>query len=1034
MVKGFEGKLAAASSPEELKTAKQLLKNDAIAGVWRMPDGRISAIFHDHNVYVRTDVRPGDPGGADCGLCGRNDRKLCAHAVAAIMYCGRFNQEIKAIDDGESKYAGLKYEGLDALAEKTSARPTAHVTLEALSAFPHVPSKWENAVFSVKLHGAERDYLGNLNNLRQLFFEKKLSIALKLGEFSLQDQQLIRFFSVNGEPDGANILLNSEQTAELFHSLIGFDRFSREGRKLYIRGERCEPVILRVSDASGVRLSPGIRIGETLIPIRNAKVITGRSGCWIGHLGEYYFIPATVDVGWLRSFYRTGEQSVSGGRISENLLRDGNFPVPVLDAESLELQQVPCRVLLGAIFDAESRKFHLRLNYLYDDGVYASGSGRIGRQGNRAFLRDECAELRLERELDMFGFRREGRIFTLDDPETAGTFLDRVLPAWLETRSNLCLEAPLAKLCSGGAGLPRATFSCKVLERRETGYLMQFELNAGTVRLGFRQTAQAVQSGRGYLECEGGVLAKLPESLCFFLRGAGNAITALDEEHRTFEIPFHAAHYFRHLVSGLPGACPGEIAAAADPAPAEHAAEFEFCGELRPYQIEGVEWMRKMTDNLFNVILADEMGLGKTVQLLALLASRLSRTGDPAMVICPSSLVSNWERESRRFVPALRVSAMSGGDRENRWEHIDEVDLVILSYATARRDAARIKKLHFSYLILDEAQHIKNPGTANSQNCKAVRATHRIVLTGTPLENSSEDLWSIMDFLHPGMLGSFTAFRRFYADLADRRDLQQDLAARVSPFLLRRTKAQVGQELPPKQERTLFCALDPEQRRLYEEIREHGLAQLAEMSRGDVRAGTEIFTTLLRLRQVCCHPALLPENAGGDVASAKFELLQEIVLEHLDSGHKLLLFSQFTSLLAKISEWLDAAGIPYEYLDGGTRNRQAHVDRFNRDPEIPLFLLSLKAGGTGLNLTAADTVVICDPWWNPAVELQAADRTHRIGQTRKVTLLKLLVKDSIEEKILEMQQQKQEIFDNVIDNPGAVSGKFSLDELRFLLS
>ena len=179
---------------------------------------------------------------------------------------------------------------------------------------------------------------------------------------------------------------------------------------------------------------------------------------------------------------------------------------------------------------------------------------------------------------------------------------------------------------------------------------------------------------------------------------------------------------------------------------------------------------------------------------------------------------------------------------------------------------------------------------------------------------------------------------------------------------------------------------------------------------------------------------MLPENAGDKVTSAKFELLQEIVLEHLDSGHKLLLFSQFTSLLAKISEWLDEAGIPYEYLDGGTRNRQAHVDRFNNDPAIPLFLLSLKAGGTGLNLTSADTVVICDPWWNPAVELQAADRTHRIGQTRQVTMLKLLVKDSIEEKILAMQQQKQEIFDNVIENPGAVSGKFSLEELRFLLS
>jgi hypothetical protein len=231
------------------------------------------------------------------------DGKLCAHAVAAIMYCGRFNQEIKPINDGESKYAGLKYEGLDTLAEKTPANPTAFLKLEALSAFPHEPSKWENAVFSVKLCGTERDYLGNLNNLRQLFFEKKLSIALKLSEFSLQDQQIIRFLAVNGEPDGSNILLNSEQTSELFHSLVGFNNFTRDGRALYIRGDRCEPVILRSAGKDDVTLSPGLKIGSALLPISGAKVITGRSGCWIGRLGEYFFVPAGCEISYMRSFF-----------------------------------------------------------------------------------------------------------------------------------------------------------------------------------------------------------------------------------------------------------------------------------------------------------------------------------------------------------------------------------------------------------------------------------------------------------------------------------------------------------------------------------------------------------------------------------------------------------------------------------------------------------------------------------------------------------------------------------------------------------
>ncbi len=1036
MVKNFEGRLAAASSEEQVKAAKQLLKNDALTSVWRMPGGRIGAVFHDHNAYVRTEVLPGEPGSVDCEVCGRSDQHLCAHAVAVILYCTRFNQEIKAIDDGVSNYAGLKYEGLDALAEKTPVQPVCRLSLEALSAFPHVPSKWENAVFAVKLHGKERDYLGNINNLRQLFFEKKLSIALKLNEFSLQDQQIIRFMAVNGEPDGSHILLNSEQTAELFHSLIGFERFTREGRRLFIRGDRCEPVILREKKAGDIRFSPGIKAGETLIPISGAKVITGRSGCWIGHLGEYFFIPGTVDVGWLRSFYRTGEQSTSSGRISESMLQDGTFPLPVLDTDSLALRQEHCKVLLGALLDAESL-FHLQVEYLYENGVYPAGSGRIGRQGKACFLRDECAELQLERELDMFGFRRSGDIFTLDNQEAAGTFLDRVLPAWLETRNNLCLEAPLARLCAGGCGLPRAEFTCSVLSRNEAGYLMQYDLSASGTPLGFRKTAAAVRVGKLYIDCGGKALAKLPESLSFFMRGAVNAVTALDENHRTFELPFYQVQYFRHLTASLPGACPGvfdEEARAVAPGEENTEPRFTFAGTLRQYQKEGVDWLEKMTDQLFNVILADEMGLGKTVQILALLARRLPRNGNPAMVICPSSLVSNWERECSRFVPGLRVAAMQGSGRGDLWENLADFDLVILSYATARRDATHLRKQHMSYLVLDEAQHIKNPGTANSQNCKSIRATHRIVLTGTPLENSSEDLWSIMDFLHPGMLGSFAAFRKFYAEIADSQELQQDLAARVSPFLLRRTKALVGQELPPKQERTLFCAMEEGQRKLYEDIRAHGLKELARMRKGDLRAGTEIFTTLLRLRQICCHPALLPEHAGQDVGSAKFELLQELVLEHLDSGHKLLLFSQFTSLLSHISRWLDEAGIAYEYLDGGTRNRQARVDHFNNDPTVPLFLLSLKAGGTGLNLTAADTVIICDPWWNPAAELQAADRTHRIGQTRKVTMLKLLVKDSIEEKILDMQLQKQEIFNNVIDNPGVGGGKFSIDELKFLLS
>ena len=1032
MAKSFESKLIEASSEEKLKAAKQLLKTDALTCAWRDAEGRINATFQDRNTYAHTEVSPGDPGISQCS-CRENSGKLCEHAVAAIMYCGRFRQENHPLDDGISNYAGLKYESLDALASREKPHAPAQLTLEAASAFPHVPSKWENAVLNVRLRNAEREYLGNVNNLRQLFFEKTLSISLKLDDFSLQDQQIIRYLAINGEPDNSSVLLNSEQTAEFFHCLIGFERFRRDGRRLFIHGDQCEAVILRKKDGDSSRLSPGIRVGNTLLPIRHAKVITGRAGCWIGRQGEYYFVPATVDVGWLRSFFRTGEQDLPGKGM-EKFMQDGHFPLPVVQTTTLEVRKAPCQVLLGGLFDAE-KQFHLRVHYLYDNHIFPVDSGRLARIGDEFLQRDECAELRLEKELEMFGFRRNGKLFSLKNPEAAGEFLDRLLPVWMTSRNNVCLEAPLARLAAGGNGLEPISFSCRVRATGKDHYLIEYDLQAAGETLPFKRVSAAARTGKMYFSTANGMQARISEPLRGFMKGAENILRMVSEKEHTFELPFHSAQYFLHLTEKLPAARPPELVAAAAPAslPCEPPAH-PFQGTLRPYQQEGVDWLRRMTDAGFNVILADEMGLGKTIQLLALLAARKSPQRPPALVICPASLVTNWERECRKFIPDFQVAALAGSGRENVWENPNGYDLIVTSYATARRDAEYLKKHHFSYLILDEAQHIKNPGTVNAQSCKAIAADHRIVLTGTPLENSTEDLWSIFDFLHPGMLGSFNAFRHYYADIRDNRELQEDLAARVAPFLKRRTKAEVGQELPPKQERMLFCVMDPQQRQLYESVRESGWKQLSRMAKGDPRANAEIFTTLLRLRQICCHPGLLPDPAAHQIPSAKFELLQELVLEHIDSGHKLLLFSQFTTLLGKITEWLDAAAIRYEYLDGTTRNRQTRVDHFNNDPEIPLFLLSLKAGGTGLNLTSADTVVICDPWWNPAVELQATDRTHRIGQTRPVSSLKLLVKDSIEEKILNLQEQKQEIFDHVIDNPNAAANKLSIEELQFLLS
>ncbi|MBO5201928.1 MAG: DEAD/DEAH box helicase, partial [Lentisphaeria bacterium] len=399
----------------------------------------------------------------------------------------------------------------------------------------------------------------------------------------------------------------------------------------------------------------------------------------------------------------------------------------------------------------------------------------------------------------------------------------------------------------------------------------------------------------------------------------------------------------------------------------------------------------------------------------------------PALIVAPTSLVDNWEREIRKFAPSLRVVTIAGPDRKELWKNAMAADICLCSYALAKRDAETLRTFHFRYLILDEAQHIKNTSSINAQTCKEISADHKVVLTGTPLENSAEDLWSIFDFLHPGLLGSLRAFRARYADIAKNHELGKELSRIIAPFILRRKKSDVCAELPGKLEQALYCDMDNGQLELYRKYEAEARQRCSDLKNGGSRM--EMLTALLRLRQICCDPALLGENHR----SAKFELLQELLLESLDSGRKVLVFSQFTSMLKIIRTWLESAGIPYEYLDGSTKDRMERVDAFNNSPDIPVFLLSLKAGGLGLNLTTADTVILYDPWWNPAAEAQAMDRSHRIGQTRNVTCFKLFVRGSVEEKVLSLQKKKQDLFGALVEDSAAALGGMTLEDFEFLL-
>jgi superfamily II DNA or RNA helicase len=440
----------------------------------------------------------------------------------------------------------------------------------------------------------------------------------------------------------------------------------------------------------------------------------------------------------------------------------------------------------------------------------------------------------------------------------------------------------------------------------------------------------------------------------------------------------------------------------------------ELHAELRPYQQSGLNWLQFLREYQFGGILADDMGLGKTVQTLAhlLVEKQAGRLKQPALVVAPTSLMGNWAREAERFTPQLRVVVLQGTQRHQKFDRIETSDLVLTTYPLLVRDQETLLSRSFHSVILDEAQAIKNPKTRMAEMVRKLDCQHRLCLTGTPLENHLGELWAIFDFLMPGFLGANRDFTSLYRTPIEKQgnvERQQSLAQRVQPFLLRREKDQVASELPPKTEIQQTVRLEGKQAELYESIRVAMDKRVREAinSKGLGGSHITILDALLKLRQVCCDPRLLKlEQARHTSQSAKLELLMDLLPEQLEEGRRIILFSQFTSMLALIEAELKQRGIAYTKLTGQTRHRDAAIQRF-REGEVNLFLISLKAGGTGLNLTEADTVILYDPWWNPAVEAQAIDRAHRIGQDKPVFIYRLTVSGSVEEKMLAMQERKR---------------------------
>ncbi|MDQ8204931.1 DEAD/DEAH box helicase [Pelagicoccus sp. SDUM812003] len=596
------------------------------------------------------------------------------------------------------------------------------------------------------------------------------------------------------------------------------------------------------------------------------------------------------------------------------------------------------------------------------------------------------------------------------------------------------------------AGIPEAKIKTEVIEERN-GYNVSVSISAG--QASEREISQSLNTGKSYVETNGKVYLLRKDRL-------KNLQTAQKKLSLDFNAPL--LHNGNYKIPYSRGAEVEECLSELNPnfkPPATWRARSEALKDLtrlpapnldsslentlRGYQKTGVAWLYHLFNHQLGGILADEMGLGKTLQALSFISSlkggatssKTRSATQPSLIVCPASLVENWRREAAKFVPHLTVFANHGTNRLQNASESLRYDLIITSYGTLIRDRKLFADISFRCVIGDEAQHIKNRRTLNAKAIATLQTEGRFLLTGTPIENSIQDLMSLLDFIMPGGWkpipnGARGDERRWH----ERRILEQ-----AAPYILRRTKQAVATELPEKIEQVLFVDMTPEQKSVYDNARRFAENEISQLEKSGASEGAirmKTLTQLLRLRQTCCDPRLIDDSLRPE-HSSKLNSFSELLEEAMDGEHRILVFSQFVSLLSILKEQLEEQSIPYCYIDGSTRNRMAEVDRFNDSSNIPIFLISLKAGGTGLNLTAADTVVHFDPWWNPAAEAQATDRAHRIGQTKVVTSYKLIVSDSVEEKVLLMQNQKRKLLEDIFEASEAANAKITMQDLKELI-
>lgn len=1087
----FSDGLRSNFNSKQIRGGQDHFEAGRVALLHQTPDSASLEVRDRRKAYFVELSNLGDSVRAHCE-CGTFKRgQLCGHLWAAILTLDRagiafsppvpvWRQEIQKMIETAPKYAQTPSDG--------SRKEKAELVYVL-----HTEDLTDSDVVKIRLYERSRRKTGEWGKPRKYYVDST-PLSHLMGS---DDREILALLGAR-HSDASNWYRYNEESKHAIALEpgiwdIAIPKIANSGRFFWrqngrepLGDDRCiawdgdEPYSFKLKsvedDDGNLTLHGFLERGDDSIPMEQPVLILATSEVLLSNR-LIRFAPAESFV-WIRTLRRSGQLNVPQVDREEFSKLFAMTPIPadseLADDIQFETISVPPVPILR-VKDGQRGLLVGNVHFGYDK-LEVSANDRsdnvVDTDRRRVFRRDTVAEGQLGHDLEMAVDEFCGTFHGSYNEDVS--FPTSTMPALADHLMNHGWRVDIR-----GKNLHRAQEVQLHVESKVDWFELGGEVSFGNTSVGYPELLKAIRAGRAVVELDDGTTGLLPAefleqhrrfgeladltngSVRFQLSQAALLDSLLASQEATrydTDAGFNLALDRIRQFSGVEPLAEPNL----------------FSGTLREYQKEGLGWLGFLKQFRFGGCLADDMGLGKTVQVLAMLirhhrwdqqeqdstdalpdenvagsavngsvaaATEVKKTSEgncpgTSLVVAPKSLVFNWVDETHRFAPDLKILNYTGTQRRETQEQFKDYDIVITTYGTLRRDILELKEILFDYAILDEAQAIKNHQSQTAKACRLLSAKHRLAMTGTPVENHLGDLWSLFEFLNPGILGS----HRFFQTLVPRAEATDDehesldwLSRGLRPYILRRTKDQVLDDLPEKFEQTLYCDMEPKQQALYNELRDFYRASLSEKieESGIKRSKIHVLEALLRLRQVACHPGLVDPKKKL-AASAKLDLLIDQIQEVTEEGHKALVFSQFTSFLALVKPQLDKRGIVYEYLDGRTRNREQRVKRFQEDEGCSAFLISLKAGGHGLNLTAADYVFILDPWWNPAVEAQAIDRVHRIGQTKRVFAYRIICRNTVEDKILQLQDRKRNLAEAIITEDNSVIRNLTQNDLAVL--